>query len=167
MLSFLNYIFSYLLLVYGNTIDLCTESLPSRLTELFLSSNYLSVDVLKCFYWKQLCCLQCPFVGVRNESPQNVPLSPGHGDYLQLKTINALQTQEESLPALYLPKEIQVENLLGKGTWHSHFSTCEWSMCQTGRIQAKSLILDSLPFPFFLDDPLWTCLPYVCFLIDL
>lgn len=58
ILSFLNDNFSYLLMVYGNTIDLCSAILSNSLAELCLYSNYLFVDVLKWFYWRQLYCLQ-------------------------------------------------------------------------------------------------------------
>lgn len=46
MLFFLNYIISYFLRVYGNRTDLYTEFLCSKLPELTLYFNYLSIDVL-------------------------------------------------------------------------------------------------------------------------
>lgn len=50
MLFFLNYIISYFLRVYGNRTDLYTEILCSKLPELSLYFNYLSIDVL--FFFK-------------------------------------------------------------------------------------------------------------------
>lgn len=46
--------------------------------------------------------------GLGAECPQNVP--PWHADYLELKTVNAQQTQEVFFCCcFYLPKDVHIE----------------------------------------------------------